>query len=58
MTENRIDERIEARVESPMRRFNVHGFKRVPHAYVPTLVIGAIVVITATAIFMINILGK
>ena len=41
-----------------MRRFNVHGFKRVPHAYVPTLVIGAIVVITATAIFMINILGK
>ena len=58
MNENRIDERIEARADSPPRRFTVHGFNRVQGMYLPTLVIGAIVVIAATVIFMITMLGK
>ncbi len=58
MNENSIDERIEASAETPARRFTVDGFKREPHAYIPILVIGAIVVITATVIFMITMLGK
>ena len=58
MKENRIDERIESRVESPARPFTADGFKRAPRAYAPTLVIGAIVVIAATVIFMIAMLGK
>jgi hypothetical protein len=58
MSENQIDERIRSRVESPIRRFTVEGLKRVPRAYVPTLAIGAIVVIVATVVFVIDILGK
>jgi hypothetical protein len=73
MTEDRIDERMRSLedvssterapldlngAESSIRRFTVNGFKRVPRAFVPTIAIGAIVVIVATVIFVADILGK
>jgi hypothetical protein len=58
MSENQFDERVQSRVDSPIRRFTVEGFKRVPRAYIPTVAIGAIVVIVATVMFVIDILGK
>jgi hypothetical protein len=73
MTDNTIDEGLQARdgesstatatrsfsaTQTPMRRFTVKGFERVPHAYVPTLAIGALVVIVATVMFVIKVLWK
>jgi hypothetical protein len=72
MTENNIEERIQARddlssagvpleltaADSPKRRFTVDGFRRVPQAYIPTLAIGALIVIFATVWFVVNILWK
>jgi hypothetical protein len=61
MSENRIDERIvepDDIADSPVRRFTVDGFKRVPRAYFPVLAIGATVVIIATVMFMIGMLTK
>jgi hypothetical protein len=73
MTEDRIDERMRSLedvssterepleldgAESSIRRFTVNGIKRLPRAYVPTIAIGAIVVIVATVVFVADILGK
>jgi hypothetical protein len=72
MTENHIEERVQTRddlssagapleltaAEAPNRRFTVNGFRRVPRAYIPTLAIGALVVIFATVWFVVNILWK
>jgi hypothetical protein len=73
MSENRVHEQIRSRddesssdrvpptltvVDSTVRRFTVNALRRVPHAHIPTIVIGAIVVIVATVMFVADILVK